>query len=149
MIWNQHLLYQIIDVWYHIRKLYLINNEKNDKIKLNRFFYKRRPIWSDQPINDVYFGQVDESWYPAMKHQMKTRCVLMSKDTCVYIKITITKAKISILLFIVISLLILVTVFDAILTSRQTREKLQWLYENLMSNNLRRTAVLKKIWLVN
>ena len=37
----------------------------------------------------------------------------------------------------------LVTVFDAILTSRQTREKLQWLYENLMSNNFRRTAVLK------
>ena len=30
-----------------------------------------------------------------------------------------------------------------ILTSRQTREKLQWLYENLMSNNFRRTAVLK------
>ena len=44
MIWNQHLLYQIIDVWYHIRKLYLINNEKNDKIKLYHFFYKRRPI---------------------------------------------------------------------------------------------------------
>ena len=44
MIWNQDLLYQIIDVWYHIRKLYLINNEKNDKIKLNNFFHKRRPI---------------------------------------------------------------------------------------------------------
>ena len=39
----------------------------------------------------------------------------------------------------------LVTVFDAILTSRQTREKLQCLYENLMSNNFRGTAVLKKI----
>ena len=39
----------------------------------------------------------------------------------------------------------LVTVFDAILTSRQTREKLQCLYENLMSNNFRRRAVLKKI----
>ena len=39
----------------------------------------------------------------------------------------------------------LVTVFDAILTSRQRREKLQRLYENLMSNNFRRTAVLKKI----
>ena len=38
----------------------------------------------------------------------------------------------------------LVTVFDAILTSKQTREKLQWLYESLMSNNSRRTAVLKK-----
>ena len=38
----------------------------------------------------------------------------------------------------------LVTVFDAILTSRQTREKLQCLYENLMSNNFRKTAVLKK-----
>ena len=34
--------------------------------------------------------------------------------------------------------------FDAILTSRQTREKLQCFYENLMSNNFRRTAVLKK-----
>ena len=43
----------------------------------------------------------------------------------------------------------LVTVFDAILTSRQTREKLQCLYENLMSNNLRKTAVLKKISIVN
>ena len=38
-----------------------------------------------------------------------------------------------------------VTVFDAILTSRQTREKLQCFYENLMSNNFRRMAVLKKI----
>ena len=33
----------------------------------------------------------------------------------------------------------LVTFFDAILTSRQTREKLQCLYENLMSNNFRKT----------
>ena len=39
----------------------------------------------------------------------------------------------------------LVTVFDAILTSRQTREKLQCLYENLMSDNFRKTAILKKI----
>ena len=39
----------------------------------------------------------------------------------------------------------LVTVFDAILTSRQTREQLQCLYEKLMLNNFRRTAVLTKI----
>ena len=39
----------------------------------------------------------------------------------------------------------LVTVFDAILTSRQMREKLQCLYENLMPNNFRKTAPLKKI----
>ena len=39
----------------------------------------------------------------------------------------------------------LVTVFDAILTSGQKCEKLQCLYENLMSNNFRKTAVLKKI----
>ena len=39
----------------------------------------------------------------------------------------------------------LVTVFDAILTSRQTREKLQCLYENPMSNNFRKKAVLEKI----
>ena len=44
MIWNKNLLYQINDVWYHITKLYLVNNEKNYKIKLNHFFYKRRPI---------------------------------------------------------------------------------------------------------
>ena len=43
----------------------------------------------------------------------------------------------------------LVTVFDAILTSRQTREKLQCLYENLMSNNFLKTAVLNKILIVN
>ena len=43
----------------------------------------------------------------------------------------------------------LVTVFDAILTSRQTREKLQCLYENLMSDNFRKTAVLKKIAVVD
>ena len=43
----------------------------------------------------------------------------------------------------------LVTVFDAILTSRQMREKLQCLYDNLMSNNFRKTAVLKKISIVN
>ena len=45
----------------------------------------------------------------------------------------------------VLSCIDLVTVFDAILTSWQTREKLQCLYENLMSNNFRRMAVLKKI----
>ena len=43
----------------------------------------------------------------------------------------------------------LVTVFDAILTSRQTCEKLSCLYENLMSNNFREKAVLKKISIVN
>ena len=43
----------------------------------------------------------------------------------------------------------LVTVFDAILTSRQTREKLQCLYENLMSNNFHKTAFLNKISFVN
>ena len=43
----------------------------------------------------------------------------------------------------------LVTVFDAILMSRQTREKLRCLYENLMSNNFRRMAVLKTISVVN
>ena len=43
----------------------------------------------------------------------------------------------------------LVTVCDANLTSRQTREKLQCLYENLISNNFRRTAVLKKIRFAN
>ena len=39
----------------------------------------------------------------------------------------------------------LITVFDAILMSRQTREKLQCLYENLMSNNFRKTTLLKII----
>ena len=43
----------------------------------------------------------------------------------------------------------LVTVFDAILTSRQMCEKLQCLYEKLMSNNLRKKAVVKKISIVN
>ena len=43
----------------------------------------------------------------------------------------------------------LVTVFDTIQTSRQTCEKLQCLYENLMSNNFRKTAVLKKISIEN
>ena len=38
----------------------------------------------------------------------------------------------------------LVTVFDAILTSRKTCEKLQCLFKNVMSNNFRKTAVLKK-----
>ena len=44
----------------------------------------------------------------------------------------------------IIDLIDLVTVFDAILTSRQTREILQCLCENLISNNCRKTAVLKK-----
>ena len=35
-------------------------------------------------------------------------------------------------------------VFDAILTRRQTREKLQCLYENLVSDNFCKMAVLKK-----
>jgi len=45
-----------------------------------------------------------------------------------------------------LSMIELVTVFDAILSSRQTCEKLQCFYENLMSNNFRnyKTAVQKK-----
>ena len=39
----------------------------------------------------------------------------------------------------------LVTVFNPIMTSRQTREKLNCLYENPMSNNFRKTVVVKKI----
>ena len=35
-------------------------------------------------------------------------------------------------------------VFDVILTSRQTCDKLQCLYENLMSNNFPKAAVLKE-----
>ena len=48
------------------------------------------------------------------------------------------------LMVIRLNLIGLITVFDAILTSRQPREKLQCLYENLMSNNFRKTAILKK-----
>ena len=40
-------------------------------------------------------------------------------------------------------------VFDVILTSRQTCDKLQCLYENLMSNNFPKAAVLKEISVVN
>ena len=44
----------------------------------------------------------------------------------------------------------LVRVLEAILTSRQSRKKLQCLYENLMSNNFLKTAVgSKKTWIVN
>ena len=43
----------------------------------------------------------------------------------------------------------LVTVFDAILTSRQTREKLQCLYENLMSNIFRYNGSSEKNMNVN
>ena len=39
----------------------------------------------------------------------------------------------------------LITVFDAILTGRQVGVKLQCLYENPMSNNFRKTSVLKKL----
>ena len=39
----------------------------------------------------------------------------------------------------------LVTDFKAILMSRQTLEKWQCLYENLMSNNFRKKALLKKL----
>ena len=47
-------------------------------------------------------------------------------------------------IILIIVIIDLVTVFDAMLTSRQMCEKLQCLYENLMSNNFRKTAVLKK-----
>ena len=43
-----------------------------------------------------------------------------------------------------LNLIGLIKVFDAILTSRQPREKLLCLYENLVSNSFRKTAVLKK-----
>ena len=68
------------------------------------FFVKVSKSVKNFSQTHVYSGQVDESWYP-MKHQMKTRRALISKHTFVYIKITITEAKISILLFIVINLL--------------------------------------------
>ena len=45
-----------------------------------------------------------------------------------------------------VALIDLDTVFDPILTSRQTGEKLQSLYENPMPKNFRTTAVLKKIY---
>ena len=38
----------------------------------------------------------------------------------------------------------LVTVLEAILTRRQPREKLQCLYENLLSNNFRKTPIMEK-----
>ena len=50
---------------------------------------------------------------------------------------------------VVVELIDLVTVFDAIMTSTQTCEKLQCLYENLMSNNFPKKVVLKKISIVN
>ena len=43
-----------------------------------------------------------------------------------------------------IEIIDLVTVLEDILTSRQAGEKLQCLDENLMSNNFRKTNVLKK-----
>ena len=39
----------------------------------------------------------------------------------------------------------LITVFDPILTGKQVGVKLQCLYENPMSNNFRKTSVLKKL----
>ena len=36
---------------------------------------------SQKPINDLHFGQVDESWYP-MKHQMKHHQVFIWDETC-------------------------------------------------------------------
>ena len=48
------------------------------------------------------------------------------------------------MLFQALASMDLVTVLEAILTSWQPREKLQYLYENLMSNNFRKVAVLKK-----
>ena len=38
-------------------------------------------------------------------------------------------------------------VLEAILSGRQPREKLKGLHENPMSNNFRKTAVLKKIYI--
>ena len=58
-------------------------------------------------------------------------------------------AKITDKIILIIVIIDLVTVFDAMLTSRQMCEKLQCLYENLMSNNFHKTAVLKKISIVN
>lgn len=43
----------------------------------------------------------------------------------------------------------LVTVLVAILLGRQPREKQQCLHANLMSNNFRKTAVLKKVGIVH
>ena len=40
----------------------------------------------------------------------------------------------------------LLTDLESIFTSWQPREKLQCLYENLMSNNFREMAVLKTVW---
>ena len=77
--------------------------------------------------------------------------MLMSKNvnSDVTMNPPITRFQISLETGSVLGRIDLVTVFDAILTSRQTCEKLQCLYENRMSNNFRKTAVLKKISIVN
>ena len=75
MIWNQHLLYQIIDVWYHIRKLYLINKEKNDKIKLNHFCYKRRPIVIPGNLGIIFTG---DTQYPPFESGASQCCLRFS-----------------------------------------------------------------------
>ena len=58
-------------------------------------------------------------------------------------------AKVKQYIIIELSLIDLVTAFDAILTRRQTLEKLQFLHENLISNYFRRTAILKIILFAN
>ena len=62
---------------------------------------------------------------------------------CNYVFVDLTKYILILLTNKNAPLIDLDTVFDAILTSRQPREKLQCLYENLMSNNFRKKAVLK------
>ena len=67
----------------------------------------------------------------------------------IIIIILFNTVKITDKIILIIVIIDLVTVFDAILTSRQMCEKLQCLYENLMSNNFHKTAVLKKKTIVN
>ena len=85
-----------------------------------------------------------------LENWCEKRAGLRSRERKIIFEATVIPLS-SWIITIVISkdLINLVTVFDATLTSRQTREKWQSLYENLISNNFRRTAVLTKIWFEN
>ena len=98
------------------------------------------PIPSFHGLHWECLGQfIDPLWWT--KYKGKKGLQILSLVTTIKKYLTFTCS--------ILPLIDLVTVFDATLTSRQTSEKLQCLYENLMLNNFRKTAVLKKISVVS
>ena len=144
---QQHLaVYRRTKEFYSWFQCSVFRHNSTERLQSSTEFY-----WNQSTQSEIYFD--DYSLNVTLVIQKKRTVILLfrQKSQCMLSRVS-TALFLTFLLGFYLDLsrnIDLVTVLVAILTSRQTRKKLQCLYENLISNNFRRTAVMKKIWFVN